>query len=158
MGARPAIGNSGPLPDHIASAVKDNALVVAAVFERKPQFRGADQSAGARKLPGLASAGCRLCVGRKDGHRPQHRAAWAGQRAESPSISATYGPRRKKFIAPSIHQCAPRCFRKAYEDRFRAMIGGRLWSPSGELYRWDDESTYVKRRLSSTNMPRQPRL
>src|SRR3989454_9096911 len=39
-GCTTCIGNSGPLPDHIASAVKDNALVVAAVLSGNRNFEG----------------------------------------------------------------------------------------------------------------------
>src|SRR5437867_2271121 len=39
-GCTTCIGNSGPLPDHLASAVKDNGLVVAAVLSGNRNFEG----------------------------------------------------------------------------------------------------------------------
>ena len=44
-GCTTCIGNSGPLPEPIAQAVKKNDLVVAGVLSRQSQLRGPDQSA-----------------------------------------------------------------------------------------------------------------
>ena len=43
-GCTTCIGNSGPLPDHIAAAVTEGDLVVAAVLSGKSELRGTDQS------------------------------------------------------------------------------------------------------------------
>jgi aconitate hydratase len=61
-GCTTCIGNSGPLPDAMVSAIEDNKLVASAVLSGNRNSRaGAREHAG--ELPGLAAAGGGLCAG-----------------------------------------------------------------------------------------------
>ena len=82
-GCTTCIGNSGPLPENVASAVDEGDLNVVAVLSGQPELRGEDPSAGAGELPRLAAALRRLRPGRQRPDRPHDRAArprrrWAG--------------------------------------------------------------------------------
>ncbi len=74
-GCTTCIGNSGPVDDAIAAAIKDADLVVTSVLSGNRNFEGRVSPGGARQLPGLAAAGRRVRAGRHDEHRPRDRAA-----------------------------------------------------------------------------------
>ncbi len=78
-GCTTCIGNSGPLPDSVAKAVKEGDLVAAAVLSGNRNFEGRVNSSGEGQLPGQPSAGRRLRPGRHDRHRLGDRAARQGQ-------------------------------------------------------------------------------
>ena len=78
-GCTTCIGNSGPLPEKVASAVDEGDLNVVAVLSGNRNFEGTDPSAGEGELPRLAAALCRLRPGRQRPHRPHDRAARPGR-------------------------------------------------------------------------------
>ena len=50
-GCTTCIGNSGPLPEPVAAAIRERDLVVTVGAERQPQLRGPRPAAGPRQLP-----------------------------------------------------------------------------------------------------------
>src|SRR5206468_3999712 len=143
-GCTTCIGNSGPLSLEISKAIKDDDLVVAAVLSGNRNFEGRINSevrANYLASPPLVVA--YALAGTMDidlyhepiGHDPK------GQ------------PVYLKEIWPSqgeIHETIQRSvraemFRKSYDAVFQ---GDEHWNalpvPTGDLYAWDEASTYVK--------------
>jgi aconitate hydratase len=154
-GCTTCIGNSGPLPDPVAAAVKDNNLVVAAVLSGNRNFEGrinplvrANYLASPPLVVAYALAGSMdvdlagepLGTG-KDGRPVYLRDVWPSQKEVMGAISASV---------------RPEMFRKAYEE---SLEGDERWkgveAPTGEIFEWDENSTYVKRPPYFDNMPRQ---
>src|SRR5205814_4780026 len=65
-------------------------------------------------------------------------------------------PSQKEVMAAINSSVRPEMFRKAYEE---SLEGDERWkgveAPSGEIFRWDETSTYVKRPPYFENMPRE---
>ena len=66
FGCGTCIGNSGPLPPDISSAINAGNTGVGRRIVGKSQLRRARQSGCTRKLPVVSAAGCCLCAGRID--------------------------------------------------------------------------------------------
>ena len=102
-GCTTCIGNSGPLPDAIGAAIKDNNLVAVAVLSGNRNFEG--------RIHPLVRANYLASP-------PRWPAAWistslpsrsARAPTASPSSCATSGPRRKKSKPPSALPSQPLC-------------------------------------------------
>ncbi len=143
-GCTTCIGNSGPLNDDISHAINDQRLVVAAVLSGNRNFEGrvhpevrANYLASPPLVVAYALAG-RVDVdlqteplgADRDGKPVYLRDVW-------PSNAEVAAAVRK-----SIHT---QMFKKEYDEVF---AGSEAWRslpvPEGELYAWDDASTYVK--------------
>jgi aconitate hydratase len=143
-GCTTCIGNSGPLPDPIARAVKEGDLVAAAVLSGNRNFEGrvnplvrANYLASPPLVVAYALAGTleidltREPLGTDGRGAPVHlKDIWpsAGE------VAAT--------IRGSIRS---EMFNRSYGDVFR---GDEIWSslpvPAGDRYKWDEASTYIK--------------
>ncbi len=142
-GCTTCIGNSGPLPEHISKAVTQNKLSVASVLSGNRNFEArihGDVRANYLMSPPLvvayAIAGSVLKDITKEplqsvnGKDVYLRDIW-------PSRNEI-----EKAISSSI---TPEMYRRRYTDIDRASDDWiSLKSPSGELYGWDDESTYIQ--------------
>jgi len=153
-GCTTCIGNSGPLPEPVASAVKDNNLVVAAVLSGNRNFEGrinalvrANYLASPPLVVAYALAGTMDLdfksepLGPDKNGRPVYlRDVWPSQQEV---MSAIHSSVRAEM------------FRKAYEE---SLQGDERWqrleAPSGEIFQWDPTSTYVKRPPYFEHMPR----
>src|SRR6266699_2859155 len=153
-GCTTCIGNSGPLSDPIASAVKDNGLVVAAVLSGNRNFEGrinplvrANYLASPPLVVAYALAGkmdidiSSEPLGQDTSGKPVYlRDVWPSQGEVMSAINSSV--RAEMFI-------------KAYEE---SLQGDGRWkgieAPSGELFEWDPNSTYVKRPPFFEEMPR----
>ena len=145
FGCTTCIGNSGPLPEPVAQAVQKENLVVAAVLERQSQFRRPHQSAGEGQLSGLAAAGGGVRARRHHGYRPGARSAGHGSDGQ-PVYLRDIWPSNEEVqntVRASIDQ---EMFRHEYA---KAFDGDANWQgmsiPTGSIYQWDDESTYIKK-------------
>jgi aconitate hydratase len=154
-GCTTCIGNSGPLPEPVGSAVKENGLVVAAVLSGNRNFEGrihplvrANYLASPPLVVAYALAGQMDIdlntepLGTDNKGRPVFlRDVWPSQKEVMSAVNS------------SIHA---EMFRKAYEE---SLKGDERWegvqAPSGEIFQWDNFSTYVKRPPYFENMPRQ---
>ena len=154
-GCTTCIGNSGPLPDAVSKAVKDGSLVVASVLSGNRNFEGrinpqvrANYLASPPLVVAYAIAGKidtdlttePLGVDGK-GQSVYLKDVWPTQKEVQDTINATM---------------RPAMFQKAYEE---SLQGDERWrelqAPSGELFQWDETSTYVKRPPFFDDMPRQ---
>ncbi|MBX3024342.1 aconitate hydratase AcnA [bacterium] len=143
-GCTTCIGNSGPLPDAVAAAIKQGNLVAAAVLSGNRNFEGrinpltlANYLASPPLVVAYALAGTvdidltrdPLGTGR-DGTPVYLRDIW---------------PSPEEVAAVVRDNVTPEQFRAQYADVFS---GDERWralpAPSGELYQWRDDSTYIK--------------
>jgi aconitate hydratase len=143
-GCTTCIGNSGPLPDHIAEAVTSGDLCVASVLSGNRNFEGRINSQV--KANYLASPPLVVAY------------ALAGNMAmdlnNDPLGFDTGGkPVFLKDILPDDREVAelvarfvtPAQFKKNYAEVFAGdPLWNKLETPTGELYLWQNDSTYLK--------------
>src|SRR5437016_1662860 len=154
-GCTTCIGNSGPLPDHIASAVKDNALVVAAVLSGNRNFEGRiNPLVRANYLASPPLVVAYALAGKMD--IDLNTEPLGQDKSGKPVYLRDVWPTQKEVIGAINSSIRAEMFRKAYEE---SLEGDERWkrieAPSGELFQWDPASTYVKRPPFFENMPRQ---
>jgi aconitate hydratase len=154
-GCTTCIGNSGPLPEPVSNAVKNAGLLVAAVLSGNRNFEGrinpqvrANYLASPPLVVAYAIAGSMDVdlnvepLGRDpNGTSVYLRDIWPNQQEVQRVIEST--------IRADM-------FRKAYEE---SLKGDERWkaleAPTGELFQWDENSTYVKRPPFFDDMPPQ---
>jgi aconitate hydratase len=155
-GCTTCIGNSGPLSLEISKAIHDDDLVVAAVLSGNRNFEGrinsevrANYLASPPLVVAYALAGTMDIDLQNDpiGHDPDGKPVYLRE------------------IWPSQHEVADavqksvraEMFRKEYQEVFQ---GDERWNaldvPKGDLYEWDEHSTYVKNPPYFIGMPEQP--
>lgn len=155
-GCTTCIGNSGPLPAEISKTIHDDDLVVAAVLSGNRNFEGrinSDVRANYLASPPLvvayALAGTMDVdlvndpLGRDPGGNPVYlKDIWPTQREVADAVRTSV---------------RAEMFEKQYGSVFE---GDAQWNgldvPLGDLYRWDDSSTYVKNPPYFLDMPKQP--
>ena len=143
-GCATCIGNSGPLPDEVQAAISDNDLTVASVLSGNRNFEGRVHPAV--KANFLASPPLVVAY------------ALAGTvdidlQNEPIGTDKNGQPVYLKDIWPSAEEIAstinaamnPEIYARKYADVFRA---NPRWNEipvaEGELYEWDDKSTYIQ--------------
>ncbi|NIJ69819.1 aconitate hydratase AcnA [Xanthomonas sp. 60] len=143
-GCTTCIGNSGPLPPEVSAAVTAGDLVVTSVLSGNRNFEGRvhpevkmNYLASPPLVVAYAIAGTTdidlttepLGTG-SDGQPVYLRDIWPSNKEIGDVIAATLGPEM---------------FKQNYADVFK---GDTRWntiaSPDGDLYAWDDSSTYIK--------------
>ncbi|PNS08093.1 aconitate hydratase AcnA [Solilutibacter silvestris] len=143
-GCTTCIGNSGPLPDEVSKGIAENELVVASVLSGNRNFEGrvhpevkANYLASPPLVVAYAIAGSvnidmtKEPLGKgSDGQDVYLRDIWPTNKEIGDTIAATVGPE---------------LFAQNYADVFK---GDTRWnqiaSPEGQLYQWDEASTYIK--------------
>jgi aconitate hydratase len=155
-GCTTCIGNSGPLPDEVSAAVNEADLAVVSVLSGNRNFEGRINPDV--KMNYLASPP--LCVAY----------ALAGSMDvdlySDPLGEDAHGePVYLRDIWPSTAEIASvveeavqsDMFRKSYDDVFD---GDERWQtlevPTGDLFSWDERSTYVRRPPFFEELPREP--
>ncbi|RMG32225.1 MAG: aconitate hydratase AcnA, partial [Planctomycetota bacterium] len=155
-GCTTCIGNSGPLPEPVAEAIRKGDLVAAAVLSGNRNFEGrinplvkANYLASPPLVVAYAIAGTvdidllNEPLGTDSAGRPVFlKDLWPSSAAIRETIEAVVKPEQ---------------FRAEYE---KATEGPPPWrelpSPTGELYEWDPESTYVQEPPFFVDMPPDP--
>src|SRR5215467_387305 len=144
-GCTTCIGNSGPLPDNIADAVRKNDLVVGAVLSGNRNFEGrvnADVKANYLASPPLVVAYALAGTLNKDLTREPLGQGSDGQPVYLRDIWPTSAE-----IAELVRTCVtPDMFAKRYGAVF---LGDEKWQAMGKAkpsltYRWNSGSTYVQ--------------
>ncbi|GIO56518.1 MULTISPECIES: aconitate hydratase AcnA [Paenibacillus] len=143
-GCATCIGNSGPLPDEVSQAITDNDMTVAAVLSGNRNFEGrvhaqvkANYLASPPLVVAYALAGTVNIDLQNDpiGYDPNNQPVYLKD------IWPTSAEIREA-IGLSV---SPEAFRRKYENVFTA---NERWNaipvPEGELYEWDDKSTYIQ--------------
>jgi aconitate hydratase len=143
-GCTTCIGNSGPLPEQISRAVEENDLVVAAVLSGNRNFEGrinpdvrANYLASPPLVVAYALAGTvdidltsdPLGTG-EDGEPVYLKDIWPSQEEVAREIEGALDPQ---------------IYKRQYANVY---TGNEQWNavdvPSGELYEWDPNSTYIQ--------------
>ncbi len=155
-GCTTCIGNSGPLPDHIIKATVDHDLATASVLSGNRNFEGrvnphvrANYLASPPLVVAYALAGNVNLDLTKDplGYDPNGQAVylkdvWPSQEEVQANV--------KKHVTSEQ-------FSRSYADVFK---GDKNWQdlqvPTGDLYKWDKTSTYIKEPPFFQNMKDKP--
>src|SRR5580693_7014543 len=155
-GCTTCIGNSGPLPDAIGAAIKDNNLVAVAVLSGNRNFEGrihplvrANYLASPPLVVAYALAG-RMDI----------------DLTTEPLGNGTGGkPVFLKDIWPTPQEIESTVRASVTTDQYlkqygEVFEGDAHWKgmkiPEGDLYQWDPKSTYIKLPPYFENMPKQP--
>ncbi len=155
-GCTTCIGNSGPLPEPIANAVKEGDLVVASVLSGNRNFEGrinplvrANYLASPPLVVAYALAG-RMDIDLK-------REPLGRDRNGEPVYLKDIWPTSQE-VKDTINMCVKSdMFRKQYADVFE---GDETWkslpTPEGNLFEWEADSTYVREAPFFEDMPEEP--
>ncbi len=155
-GCTTCIGNSGPLSLEISKAIHDDDLVTVAVLSGNRNFEGrinSDIRANYLASPPLVVA--YALAGTMDidlTHDPIGR-----DRQGAPVFLKDIWPSQKEVAEVVWGSVRTEMFQKEYGKVFD---GDEQWSslpvPAGDLYEWDDASTYVKNPPYFIGMPAEP--
>jgi aconitate hydratase len=157
FGCTTCIGNSGPLPDNVAEALKQSDIVAAAVLSGNRNFEGRinpQVKANYLASPPLVVA---YALAGKMNFDPYH---------EPIGFSDGGQPVYLKDIWPSsleIQEAMVKVDRNMFMNQYKNVFeGDEHWKalpvPEGELFAWDAESTYVKNPPYFDGMELQPKL
>jgi aconitate hydratase len=155
-GCTTCIGNSGPLPEPISAAVAEGDLVVCAVLSGNRNFEA--RIHGEVKANYLASPPLVVAyalAGRMDVDLVNEP---LGQGSDGADVFLRdLWPSRDEIDAVIGKSVQGEMFSSTYADVF---TGDERWrgldTPEGELYEWDDASTYVRLPPYFEGMPREP--
>ena len=162
-GCATCIGNSGPLPEPILKAIKEQNLVVCAVVSANRNFEGRVHSAvRANFLASPALVVAFALAGRIDFDWDREPLAGGQARGPAPTDGK---PVFLKDLLPSkdeISSAIARANNPAYYSNLREELfrGNELWenlpSFSSNLFPWDPSSTYLRRPSFLENVPPNP--
>ncbi len=143
-GCTTCIGNSGPLPEAIGKAVKDNKLVAVSVLSGNRNFEGRiNPLCHANYLASPPLVVAYALAGRMDIDIVNE------SLGDDPSGKPVYlrdiWPTPTEVESTMRSSVTSEMFRHQYSDVF---AGDEHWKalpiPEGDLYAWDDKSTYIK--------------
>jgi aconitate hydratase len=142
-GCTTCIGNSGPLPQPIADAVEEHKLVVVAVLSGNRNFEGRINPL--TRFNYLASPPLVVAyalAGRMD---IDFNTEPIGVGGEGPVFLRDIWPSPKEVEDEILRSVKAEMFHTQYADVFAGDDRWRaLPNPEGDLYAWDESSTYVK--------------
>jgi aconitate hydratase len=155
-GCTTCIGNSGPLPDAIGAAIKDNNLVAVAVLSGNRNFEGRIHPlvrANYLASPPLVVA--YALAGRMDLDLTTES---LGEGSDGkPVFLRDIWPTPQEIETTVRASVTTAQYLKQYGEVFE---GDAHWKgmkvPEGDLYQWDPKSTYIKLPPYFENMPKQP--
>ena len=144
-GCTTCIGNSGPLPEPIACAIKDNQLVAAAVLSGNRNFEGRiNPHVRANYLASPPLVVAYALAGDMDVDLYTEPLGWG--EGGHPIFLKDIWPTEQEVREEIRKTVRSEMFRKVYAEVFK---GDERWAaldaPEGELFQWDPASTYVKR-------------
>ena len=144
-GCTTCIGNSGPLPEHVAEAVEREKLTVAAVLSGNRNFEGRINSlvrANYLASPPLVVA--YALAGRVDIDLV-HEPLGADENGRSVFLKDIW-PTAEEVQSAVSRSVRAEMFHKQYSEVFQ---GDERWNsvkvPEGDLFVWSDKSTYVRK-------------
>jgi aconitate hydratase len=154
-GCTTCIGNSGPLPDAIGAAIRDNNLVAVAVLSGNRNFEGRIHPlvrANYLASPPLVVA--YALAGRMDVDLTTE--SLGQDSAGNPVFLKEIWPTSQEVEA-AVRSVTTEMYRKEYSEVFE---GDAHWKamkvPAGDIYQWDPKSTYIKMPPYFENMPKTP--
>jgi aconitate hydratase len=155
-GCTTCIGNSGPLPEAIGAAIKENNLMAVAVLSGNRNFEGRIHPlvrANYLASPPLVVA--YALAGRMDLDLTTE--ALGKDTAGKPVYLRDIWPTPQEVEATVRASVSREMYSKEYGEVYE---GDAHWKsmpvPQGDLYRWDPKSTYIKMPPYFENMPKNP--
>jgi aconitate hydratase len=155
-GCTTCIGNSGPLPEAIGKAIKDNNLVAVSVLSGNRNFEGRINAlcrANYLASPPLVVA--YALAGRMDIDIVND--SFGSDKSGKPVYLRDIWPTPQEVETAMRDSVTSEMFRKEYADVF---TGDEHWRalpiPEGDLYAWDPKSTYIKNPPYFEGMPEKP--
>jgi aconitate hydratase len=155
-GCTTCIGNSGPLPDSIGAAIKDNNLLAVAVLSGNRNFEGRIHPlvrANYLASPPLVVA--YALAGRMDLDLTTE--SLGTDKAGKPVYLREIWPTPQEVESTVRAAVSTEQYRKQYSEVFE---GDARWKampvPEGDLYKWEENSTYIKLPPYFENMPKSP--
>lgn len=144
-GCTTCIGNSGPLPDEIASAIQQNRMVVASVLSGNRNFEGRihqDVRMNFLASPPLVVA--YAIAGRSD--FDPYKEPLTRDRAGKDVFLKDLWPSAKDINAAVTATVDRRMFEQSYANVFAGdSRWNRIESPAGALFYWAGNSTYIRK-------------
>jgi aconitate hydratase len=142
-GCTTCIGNSGPLPQPIADAVEENKLVVAAVLSGNRNFEGRINPL--TRFNYLASPPLVVAYALAGKMDIDFNTEPIGIGANGPVFLRDIWPAPKEVEEEILRSVKAEMFRDQYANVFHGDDSWRsLPVPEGDLYAWQETSTYVK--------------
>jgi aconitate hydratase len=155
-GCTTCIGNSGPLSDPIGKAIKDHNLVAVAVLSGNRNFEGrVHPLCRANYLASPPLVVAYALAGRMDFDIVNE--PLAKDTSGKPVYLRDIWPSPQEVESTMRSAVTSEMFSKEYADVF---TGDEHWRalpvPEGDLYAWDNKSTYIKNPPYFEGMPQQP--
>jgi aconitate hydratase len=155
-GCTTCIGNSGPLPEAISKAIKDNNLVAVSVLSGNRNFEGRiNPQCRANYLASPPLVVAYAIAGRMDFDIVNE--PLGDDKAGKPVYLRDIWPTPQEVESTMRTSVTSEMFRKEYADVF---TGDAHWQalpiPEGDLYAWDGKSTYIKDPPYFEGMPLKP--
>ena len=155
-GCTTCIGNSGPLPEPIGAAIKENNMVAVAVLSGNRNFEGrVHPLVRANYLASPPLVVAYALAGRMDMDLTTE--ALGNDTAGKPVYLRDIWPTAQEVEKTVRAAVTKEQFRKTYSEVFE---GDAHWKampvPQGDLYQWDANSTYIKLPPYFENMPKKP--
>jgi aconitate hydratase len=156
-GCTTCIGNSGPLPDKVAEAVRTGDLVVASVLSGNRNFEGRVNPQV--KMNFLASPPLVVAyalAGEMDTDLTTE--PLGNDRNGRPVYLKEIWPTPQEVSETIAKSIEPGHYAKAYGSVFEGDEGWRSLSvPTGQTFAWDERSTYVRKPTFFENLGREPK-
>ncbi len=155
-GCTTCIGNSGPLPESIGKAIKENNLVAVSVLSGNRNFEGRiNPHCRANYLASPPLVVAYAIAGRMDFDIVNE--PLGKDKSGQPVYLRDIWPSPKEVESTMRASVSSDMFRKEYAD---VLTGDAQWRalaiPEGDLYAWDPKSTYIKQPPFFDNMPLKP--
>src|SRR6202451_3582183 len=155
-GCTTCIGNSGPLPESISKAIKENNLVAVSVLSGNRNFEGRiNSSVRANYLASPPLVVAYALAGRMDFDMASE--SLGADKSGAPVYLRDIWPTPVEVETAMRESVTTEMFRKQYGDVF---TGDAHWQgmpvPQGDLYAWDHKSTYIQHPPYFVGMPPQP--
>jgi len=155
-GCTTCIGNSGPLPDAIGAAIKDNQLIAVAVLSGNRNFEGRIHPlvrANYLASPPLVVA--YALAGRMDVDLTSE--PLGNDPAGKPVYLRDIWPTPQEIESTVRASVTTAQYTKQYSEVFEGDAHWKsLTVPKGDIYKWDPKSTYIKLPPFFENMPKTP--
>jgi aconitate hydratase len=155
-GCTTCIGNSGPLSESIAKAIKENNLVAVSVLSGNRNFEGRiNSSVRANYLASPPLVVAYALAGRMDFDMASE--SLGADKSGAPVYLRDIWPTPVEVETAMRESVATEMFLKQYGDVY---TGDAHWQsmpvPQGDLYAWDQKSTYIQHPPYFVGMPPQP--
>ena len=155
-GCTTCIGNSGPLAPEISKVIADHELVVSSVLSGNRNFEGRvhpEVRANYLASPPLVVA--YALAGRIDIEFDKEPLGTSSD--GKPVLLKDIWPTQQEVRDAVKKAVTAEAFKRVYADVFTGDVHWqKLQVPSGDLFAWDGNSTYVKNPPYFDNMPKQP--